>query len=105
MLCEEYFGVCIGQLRMSPSDFYELTLKEASLAIEANNKTQLTLLDNYSLIVYSAIGKALGGEKWEAMYTKEEQDYVPAEPIKTIYTKEEKQQELNSLKELFGEGV
>lgn len=75
-----------------------MTPAEAEIAVRYNTKSRLGLLDNASFAVYNAIGKALGGKKWEPVFSKAEQKQRQVE-IKI--NKEDKQKELNYLKELF----
>lgn len=78
-----------------------MTPAEAEIAVRFNNKNKLSLLDNASFAVYNAIGKALGGKKWEPVFSKAEQKQRHAEQK---ISKEDKQNELNYLKDLFNKG-
>lgn len=75
-----------------------MTPAEAEIAVKYSTKSKLSLLDNASFAVYNAIGKALGGKKWEPVFSKAEQKQRKAEQK---INKEDKQKELNYLKELF----
>lgn len=75
-----------------------MTPAEAEIAVKYSNKTRVGLLDNASYAVYNAIGKALGGKKWEPIFSKAEQKQRQAG---TKIDKEDKQKELNYLKDLF----
>ena len=97
---EEYFGVCVGTMHISPRDFWELTPQEASVITTYYTKHSQSLLDNVSLSVYTSVGKALGGKKWEPIFNRGE----TANTSKNLITKEAKEAELNYLKNLFNKG-
>lgn len=97
-ILEEYYGACVGDLHIAPSEFWLMTPAEAEIAVRFNNTSKLNLLDNASFAVYNAIGKALGGKKWEPVFSKAEQKQRQTE---TKISSEDKQKELNYLKELF----
>lgn len=75
-----------------------MTPAEAEVAVKYSNKSKLNILDNVSFAVYSSVGKALGGKKWEPVFSKAEQKQRQAE---TKMSKEDKQKELSYLKDLF----
>lgn len=75
-----------------------MTPAEAEIAVKYSTKSRLNLLDNASFAVYNSIGKALGGKKWEPVFSKAEQKQRQTE---TKINKEDKQKELNYLKDLF----
>ncbi len=97
-ILEEYYGACVGDLHIAPSEFWLMTPAEAEIAVRFSSNSKLNLLDNASYAVYNAIGKALGGKKWEPVFSKAEQKHRQAE---TKISREDKQKELNYLKELF----
>lgn len=75
-----------------------MTPAEADIAVKYRNKSRLSILDNVSFAIYSSIGKAIGGKKWEPIFVKSERKQKNTE-IKM--NKEDKQKELNYLKSLF----
>jgi len=75
-----------------------MTPAEAEIAVHFDTKKQLSFLDNYSYAIYSSVGKALGGKKWEPVFSKAEQKNKQREQK---IDKQDKQRELNYLKELF----
>lgn len=97
-MLEEYFGIAIGELGIAPTEFWLMTPAEINIASRYLYKSKMAHYDNISLAFYSAQAKAMSGKKFEPIFNKAEQKQRQAE---TKITKEDKQKELNYLKDLF----
>lgn len=81
---------------MSPTSFYELTIREANLVLEGyeNEKKEQYYMDLYSN--FNAIGMALGGKEFKPLNPFETKELKPRET-----SIEERKQTLEYLKEKF----
>ncbi len=69
----------VGEMKQSPLSFYEMTIREVSLAIEGHNNALERDYHLQFLAAYNAQGLINGGKKFKAIdpFEKAEEKHIP----------------------------
>lgn len=62
---DQLFGIAVGDMKLSPTDFYQMSLKEINGAIEGHQKAIERDYNLLFLAMYNANGIIQGGKKFK----------------------------------------